>query len=317
MTVGRTVLLLGGTGFLGRAIGAAFEAGGARVLSAARGGPLRLDLTRAGAEDLAALLRAHPPDVVVNAAGRAWRATDEEMYAANAHAVVRLVEAMAGLPDRPRLIQLGSVHEYGAGVVGAGLREDHPPAPVTAYGRSKLRGSQAVLDGVRTANLDGIVLRLANVCGPGAPAGSLLGAVGARLARAGSAPRAADDPVVLRVAPLRARRDFVDVRDVAEAVVAAAGLPGTGPAEPVINIGLGEALDMRELVERLAALSGLPVRIVEAETDGPLRADVEWQRLDVSKARLLLGWRPRRGVDRSLGDLLAVERAAAPAARLA
>ncbi|MBB5119702.1 hypothetical protein AF335_12230 [Streptomyces eurocidicus] len=308
----RRVLVLGGTGFLGAHLVGAFAATGAEVLSASRGGPLSVDLTAASPDELAAVLRDARPDVVVNAAGRAWQATEREMREANAVAVGKLVGALARLPSRPRLIQLGSVHEYGPGTVGAGTSEHEVPAPVTAYGRSKLDGSLAVLEGVRSGGLNAVVLRLANVCGPGAPRGSLLGAVTAQLAG-----HSGVGPVELRLAPLRARRDFVDVRDVAAAVVAAADLPYPDGAKPVVNVGRGVAVPMRDLVERLIALSGVPVRIEEIPDAGAARNDVEWQQLDISRARLLLGWRPRYGLDESLRDLLASGTTAAVTAAMA
>ncbi|MEU3692465.1 NAD-dependent epimerase/dehydratase family protein [Streptomyces narbonensis] len=303
-----TVLVLGGTGFLGRHIAAGFAATGAEVVPSARHGANRVDLTAADPGPLAALLRDVRPDVVVNASGRAWAAGAQEMAAANCDAVATLAAALAELPAPPRLIHLGSVHEYGPGTVGAGTREDHEPAPVTDYGRSKLGGTRAVLDAVRTEGLDAIVLRLANVCGPGTHRGSLLGAVGARLAEAlAAAGPAADpaDPLELRLAPLRAHRDFVDVRDVVDAVLAAAGAPRQ--AHPVINIGSGAARPMRRIIDRLVALSGLPVRIVEDAGD-PLRTDAEWQQLDITRARRVLNWSPARDLDTSLSDLLGAAR---------
>ncbi|MEU3750663.1 MULTISPECIES: NAD-dependent epimerase/dehydratase family protein [Streptomyces] len=300
-----TVLVLGGTGFLGRHITAGFAAAGAQVVPSARHGAHRVDLTAADPGPLAALLRDVRPGVVVNASGRAWGAGAEEMAAANCDAVVTLAAALAELPAPPRLVHLGSVHEYGPGTVGAGTREDHEPAPVTDYGRSKLGGTRAVLDAVRTEGLDAIVLRLANVCGPGTHRGSLLGAVGARLAEAQVAAGPTADPVELRLAPLRAHRDFVDVRDVVDAVLTAAGAPRQD--HPVINIGSGAARPMRRIVDRLVALSGLQVRIVEDAGD-PRRTDAEWQQLDITRARRVLKWSPARDLDTSLSDLLGAAR---------
>ncbi|MET9535588.1 NAD(P)-dependent oxidoreductase [Streptomyces sp. NPDC006649] len=308
MTATRSVLVLGGTGFLGQHIGAAFTAAGDRVASAARSGPLRIDLATAAPRELAALLDRTRPDVVVNASGRAWRATGREMLEANAEAVGKLAAAVAVLPHRPRLVQLGSVHEYGPGTVGEGTREDQAPAPVTPYGRSKLLGSLAVLDAARTDDLNAIVLRLANVCGPGTPRGSLLGMIGERLA-GGMRDSRDGAPAELRLAPLHARRDFVDVRDVVDAVLAAAELPAPAPADRVLNIGSGTAVPMRDLVGLMVTLSGLSIRIVEESGDGTPRTDVEWQQLDITKARRLLGWRPHRGAEESLRDLLAAESA--------
>jgi nucleoside-diphosphate-sugar epimerase len=124
------------------------------------------------------------------------------------------------------------------------------------------------------------------------------------------AARADDGPLQLRLAPLRAWRDYVDVLDVARAVLAAATAPAAAtPAEPcgrVFNIARGEAVPVRRLVDQLIDLSRLPVQIVEEPGGGStLREDMDWQLMDVSRARRLLRWRPERGLDESLRDLLA------------
>ncbi|MFE6104079.1 NAD-dependent epimerase/dehydratase family protein [Streptomyces laurentii] len=300
MTESRSVLVLGGTGFLGRHLARTLTARGDTVVSASRGGPVRVDLTATPPRELTALLDRIRPDAVINASGRAWQATDQEMWEGNAQAVERLAEAMTALPYGPRLIHLGSVHEYGPGTPGAGTPEDRVPAPVAAYGRSKLRGSEAVLEAARTAGLDAVVLRLGNVCGAGTPRGSLLGAIGAQLTRAG------DGPLGLRLPPLTSWRDVIDVRDAVDAVLAAV------PAgDGVINIGGGAAVLMRELVERLIKLSEVAVEITDEPVGAPgtpPRVDADWQLLDISKAGRVLGWSPRRDLDDSLRELLATAR---------
>ncbi|MEZ3182535.1 NAD(P)-dependent oxidoreductase [Streptomyces pimonensis] len=314
---GRSVVVLGGTGFLGRHIHDAFGAVGARALSVSRraaggssdvGGAVRLDLVDAEPSRLAGVLAQAEADVVVNAAGRAWQAGERQMTRDNADLVDRLIAAVSELPRPPRLIQLGTVHEYGPVDFGATITEDQPAAPITAYGQSKLRGAQAVLRAARTSGLDAVVLRIANVSGPGSPPGSLLRTVADHLADLhrnagrGAGPGTGTRSPALRLAPLRAHRDFVDVRDVAEAVLAAARVPTSVVGGHVVNIGRGEAVSVRWMVDRLIALSGLSVPVVERpQMDG---VGVEWQQLDISRARLLLGWQPRRSLEESLTDLL-------------
>ncbi|MFA3879441.1 NAD-dependent epimerase/dehydratase family protein [Streptomyces sp. MMCC 100] len=350
---GLSVAVLGGTGFLGRHLGAAFAAQGARVhlfsrtaqpdpawtlpprpapAAGARPAPLppvrpgpaacavpatsgatvaagvtvtRLDLLGAAPDEIAAALAACGADVVVNAAGRAWRADEAEMAAGNAALVERVVAALAVLPGPPvRLVQLGSVHEYGAGAPDGATGEDHEPAPVTPYGRTKLQGTQAVLRGARERGVDGVVLRLANVIGAGVPEGSLFGRVAGHLAEAARADARGEQADALHLPPLRAARDLVDVGDVTGAVLAAATVPGTAVTGRLINVGRGEAIPMRGLIDRMIALSGLEVPVVESSGAQTSRTDVARQCLDVSRARSLLGWRPLRSVDDSLRDLL-------------
>ncbi|MEU3301215.1 NAD(P)-dependent oxidoreductase [Streptomyces sp. NPDC006678] len=310
---GTRVVVLGGTGFLGGHLRAAFRAEGDQVVCVSRTSPgtaagsaasderfLALDLLALSPHELRAHLTALDPDIMVNAAGAVWKVTEQQMHAANAELVTTLIAALRELPRRPRLIQLGSVHEYGAGTRDSGLAEDGMEAPVTPYGRSKLAASRSVLDAAGTGALDGVVLRMANIVGPGVPTGSLLGDIAAHVERYAKDPEATDAELVFP--PLRAERDFVDVRDVVDAVLAAARAPRTEVSGRVINIGSGRAVPAGEVVERLLALSGLPVRLVERPADGA--AFVDCQRLDVSRARRLLGWEPRRDLDTALTGLL-------------
>jgi nucleoside-diphosphate-sugar epimerase len=305
----RSVMVLGATGFMGRHICAAFEQTGARVVRVARGVPddarrpqIRLDLVTAPDAELTRLFAAEAADVVVNASGAVWQVTEPQMWALNAELPRRIAQCLAALGTRPRLVHLGSVHEYGPVPPGERISEGLAPAPVGPYGRTKLLGSQAVLAAARTGALDAVVLRVTNVAGPGSHPGSLLGKIAAHLAVGARAHLAGAPVPELHLAPLRAWRDFVDVRDVADAVVAASLAPVGGQ---VLNIGQGEAVSVRDLTDRLIRLSNLDVRVVEEPERGSSRSDAPWQQVEIGRARGLLDWRPRRALDQSLADLLA------------
>ncbi|MYU64475.1 NAD-dependent epimerase/dehydratase family protein, partial [Streptomyces sp. SID69] len=193
-----------------------------------------------------------------------------------------------------RLVHLGSAAEYGPGTPCAAVTESAPARPVTSYGATKLAGTLAVT----SAGLDAVVLRIGNPVGPGAPPASLPGRMAALLGAAGSDPGA-----VLRLGDLSAYRDFVDVRDVARAVALAVTAPG--PLPPVLNIGGGGAVPVRDLVHGLARLAGFRGTLAE-DGDGSARsAQVSWQCSDIGAAERALGWRPAHGLDDALAALWA------------
>lgn len=301
----RGVIVLGATGSVGRHISAAVRAAGEEVLMVARragtaagaGRFFPMDLIGEGPDGLARLIDAERPYAVVNAAGAAWVSSPDVMQQANHALVDNVLAAMAAASWRPRLVHLGSVLEYAPQPPDTSLDERAPTRPTSLYGRTKLRGTEAVLTASAAGQVEAVVLRVSNVIGAGNSPGSLLGQVAAQLRAA-----EADGEAVVRVSPLRASRDFVDARDTADAVLAAAALP---VGEEVINIGRGEAVPVRTMVERLIDASGKQARIVEKAEPVGVRAhtDLNWMRVETSRARRLLHWTARRSIDSSARDL--------------
>ncbi|MFH8289674.1 NAD-dependent epimerase/dehydratase family protein [Streptomyces sp. NPDC018059] len=308
-----TAVVLGGTGCIGRHICAAFSRQGYRVVTvtrrpAPRVAPhphRRLDLAAAEPAALRAVFDDERADVVVNATDMAG-ATDAtgaadggearaaELLDANEGLARRLVEALSAAARGPRLVHIGTIHEYGPGESGVPLHEDVEPEPANAYARAKLAGSQVVLDAARAGAVSAVVLRLVNTCGPyPTPAGFVGKLLPTLLAAA-----AAGEPPSITVGG--AMRDWIDVRDVAEAAVLAARRPVSGHA---FNIGSGVCVSMRELVGHALAAAGLPDSGVR-ETAGPLRSlGADWIQADIGRARALLGWSPAFRLKESMRDM--------------
>ncbi|GAA3309054.1 hypothetical protein GCM10020295_72660 [Streptomyces cinereospinus] len=98
----------------------------------------------------------------------------------------------------------------------------------------------------------------------------------------------------------RDRRDFVDVRDMADAVVRAAESPVSGRT---VNIGRGEALDMRRMLELLVAEAGRGPGVLELTTRSVRSNGGSWTQADVRLANRLLGWAPKTSLRQSLRDM--------------
>ncbi|WP_307850373.1 NAD-dependent epimerase/dehydratase family protein [Crossiella equi] len=294
------MLLLGATGFIGRHVHHRLgRLGDVEVVTVARSenpeSPqhVRLDLAGADEHTIAGLLERSEPDVVVNCAG-AVGGDLAEMSACNIDLPAALVGAALAAGHRPRLVHLGSAAEYGKVMTGVPVTEHTPTRPVGVYGITKLAATRLVCL-ARRAGLDAVVLRVFNPIGPGSPPGNVAGRLAQELLRA----QAEGDEV--RLGPLSAVRDFVDVRDVASAVSAAAVTPGVD--EPVLNVASGEGVAVGELAKALTGIAGYTGPIGQADTGSARSADVPWQQADISAIGKALDWRPAHSLATSLSDL--------------
>lgn len=303
----RRILCLGSTGFLGGHIAGQLRAlPGVRLLGGGRPaltrddqsiGDLRtgdqpIDLATVSVSALAEALRALDPHTVVNCAG-AVGGSPLRLAEVNTRGPAVLCEALRRAAPAARLVHLGSAAEYGATAPGRSLDEAAPTRPLGSYGATKLAGTLIVSQ----SSLDATVLRVFNPIGPGSPAASLPGRLAAELRRA--LPDGADG--VIRVGDLSAYRDYVDVRDVARAVVLAALAPGALPR--VLNIAGGGATAVRAIADGLVAASGFRGRVEESGAGSHRSESVSWQLADISAAAAALGWRPRFTLAESLADL--------------
>lgn len=286
-----TVVLFGATGFLGRQV-RALLADDPRVSRLLCPGRTELDLLAATPDDAARLLRAARPTVVLNCVGRLSGGYDE-MLRGNATATAVLVEAIVAAVPQARFVRLGSAAEYGPTEHGHSVHEQDPVRPAGAYGISHLAGTLLVERAALDGRLDGASLRIFNPVGPGTSGESVLGRAGGALRRA-VAGRAAH----IELGPLGAYRDFVDVRDVAGAVVRAAFVPEL--TERIFNVGSGRAVTVRQAVAMLAARAGFGGEVRESAPASARSAGVTWSRADIGRAARVLGWQPEYGLADSI-----------------
>jgi nucleoside-diphosphate-sugar epimerase len=232
------------------------------------------------------------PDVVIHTAGRTPPAPDEDMYRINFWGTQHLLSALRSLRKKVRVVISGSAAELGPVEEGClPVRESYPCDPWSAYGRSKWLATKSGLS--ERSPLEVVVARVFNVIGPGMPSTQALGQFASRLAEA------AQDPLDLTVGDLESRRDFIDVRDVARAMVA---LAMEGRSGLLYNVGTGKSQRVGDGLDRLIRLSGRSVRLridpVLCKRRGP--AD---SRADINRIITDTGWQPQVSWEESLFDL--------------
>lgn len=292
-------LVTGGSGFIGRTVLDMLiqaSAGEFDLLALGRrcpsGWPARqfvtADLEQPGT--VAQAIHAVRPSVVIHAAGRTPPGDPELFYRANTLATLNLLDALRADHRPIRVVIAGSAAELGP------VPEEHLPVnesyrclPADAYGLSKLLATCAGL--AARAPLEVLVARVFNPIGPGQPLNQAFGRFAAWLSEPHQGPMIVGD--------LESRRDFIDVRDVARALIALAfrGEPGR-----IYHVGTGGSHAVGEGLDHLIARSG---RVVEVQVDpglvGP-RGPRD-SRADIRRITSTTGWRPEISLERSLNDL--------------
>ncbi|MCK8463992.1 NAD-dependent epimerase/dehydratase family protein [Aliiroseovarius sp. S1339] len=176
------------------------------------------------------------------------------------------------------------------------IKEDQPTHPINAYGVSKLACEKylRLYDGRmgKEGPLSTVSLRIANPYGLHQNISKAQGALTTFCARA-----AADEPISIW-GDGEVQRDFINVSDVARALIAA-GMSDVSGLE--INIGSGKGTSLNALIKEIEAVLGHPINCEYL----PARSiDVKRNYLDISKAENLLNWRPEVKLQDGIRQLL-------------
>jgi UDP-glucose 4-epimerase len=188
------------------------------------------------------------------------------------------------------------VYSSSAGIFGElktlPIREDHPIDPDTPYGASKLGGEKLCLAYAKLYPIEAVCLRYFNVYG-----------VNQRYDAYGNV-----IPIfahcVLHGEPItifgdgEQTRDFVNVRDVAQANLRAAMTPGLSGA---FNIGSGTRITINRLAALLIAESGGDASVRHG---APRKGDVRDSLADISGAQAAFGYRPVARLEAGLRDYM-------------
>ena len=288
------VVVTGGSGFIGRAVVAAFRSRGARVTVVDRAAPVTDDedvthiqgeLTDPEVRD-AAVTPGTDGIVHLAAVTSVLRSveTPAETYESNVAVTHELLE-LARQRRVPRFL-LASTNAVVGDVGTATITEDMPLRPLTPYGATKA-ACEMLLSGYAGAyGIAACALRFTNVYGPGMTHKDSFVPRMMRAALAGDGVRVYGDGLQ--------RRDLVNLDDVVRGILLAWDARYSGTA----ILGSGHSVSVLELIEAAREATGmaLPAEHVPAP-GGEMPAVV----VDVSGSAESIGYRPAVG----LGDGLA------------
>lgn len=259
---------------------------------------------------LAAVLAQFRPDVVFHLAASLRDEPWDRLIESNIRAGLALIEAMAASGVRPERVVLGSSGSvYGAPVDAMPpFGETAACRPIDPYAATKRAAEDIVRVAASAQGIAVVAARLFNPTGPGLQDRHLCGALAGQLA----AIQLRLAPPQIRVGPLNATRDFIDVRDAVRALVLLA--EAAAPKE-VYNLGSGIERPARQVLELLLDAAGLTGAVDMIEQPGRT-ADVPRLVGDIERLRAL-EFAPAIPLAQSLADMLAYYRVSVSAARMA
>jgi len=167
--------------------------------------------------------------------------------------------------------------------------EKHPCEPDSPYGVSKLGGEKLILTYARLYNLKAVSLRYFNVFGPRQRFDNYGNVIPIFLKKAMNG----EDLTIFGDG--EQTRDFVSVRDVAAANVAAV----TGDYSGVVNVGTGQEISVNALAKTIVGLAGGKSKIHHAENRP---GDVRHCTAKVEVLKNQLGVQPRLNFDELLEE---------------
>ena len=294
------VLITGGAGFIGSHVAEAFLAAGHDVSIVDNLATGRLENIPAAARffqaditDAAALdevFGAAEPEIVAHlAAQTSVRISTKDPahdLRVNVLGTVLLLERASRTGVRQFIFSSSGGALYGDGVP-LPTAEGEACRPASPYGVSKLAGEEYLAWAQRTSGMACCALRYANVYGPRQDPYGEGGVIAIFTGRmlAGESPVINGDGLQTR--------DYVYVKDVVAANLAAAGHGLTG----AYNVGCGVEVDVTELFDRLARLTGFRGE----RRHGPgMPGEQRRSCLDARRLREAAGWEPRHGLESGL-----------------
>jgi nucleoside-diphosphate-sugar epimerase len=245
-------------------------------------------LSLSDSSGLRELVRELRPHCVFHLASALHTAPERDLVATNIDGTASLMGALEGSNALVIVGSSGSVYGEPASVP---IAESAPCSPIDVYGATKLAAEHIARIEAAQKGFSWIAARIFNVVGPGQSEAHVCGRLASQLAAAAGARRPA-----LEVGALDTTRDFIDVRDVAAALLLVAH---RGDHGGTYNVASGRETPIHFILSELIHISGLTLAI---KMRNDLPRGVRRHVADVSLLQRL-GFIPAWTLSESLRDL--------------
>ena len=289
----KKVLIFGIGGFVGRYLSEEFKKNGYEVAGSdvrrTDSIPEYVSFTATDLLDgdaVKALVADVSPDMIINLAaissvGLSWK-IPQTTVSVNVVGALNVLEAARALPEKPKVMFIGSSEEYQA--ADSPMDEKTPLDANNPYGISKVTQERFARLYRSQYGMKVYCVRPFNHTGVGQRDSFVLPSFckqAAEISKSGA-------PGVIRVGNLAAKRDFSDVRDIVRAYRM---IIESDESDTIYNVGSGQAYGLDELLNYIVSLSPLKIEVqVDPERVRPI--DTPLICCDHSLITERLGWKP-------------------------
>lgn len=241
---------------------------------------------------LSAQIDAYRPDVIVHLASGLWGDDPAKLAATNVGGIVSLIAAAAAANCAAARLVIGSSGAIYGIPDSLPISETAVARPAEIYGVSKLIAEKAALAAARSTGMAVMFGRIFNVIGPGADERHAPARFAEQVTAIVRNPEQA-----LEVGDLDTTRDFIDVRDVAEALFI---LAERGVGGEAYNVGSGVETRLTTILSGLVDRAQIDPRILRSHFR---KADIPRHVASIERLRSL-GFVPSVTLDDSLTEML-------------
>lgn len=211
----------------------------------------------------------------------------EQFFRVNVEGSINLMTQAIQSKTVERFVYLSSSEVYGTAQVTP-MNEDHPTKPQSTYAVSKLAADRAVFTLHKEQGFPAVIIRLFNTYGPNITQPYIIPEIALQLLQGNG---------TISLGNVDSARDFTHVEDSARAIILASLAHDT--IGEVINVGSGKDIKIIHLAGLIARILGK--RFALARDMTRFRPyDVERLVCDNSKAKRVLNWEPKIGIEEGL-----------------
>jgi GDP-D-mannose dehydratase len=308
-------LIIGGSGFVGGYLAEHLRSLGHRVIitqmsgaetgickdsDTARSDIYNLDILEKDA--VWHLLNETEPDAVFHLAAQSSVAVSWEnpqlTMDVNIKGSTNVLEALRRLEKKPVILLVGSGEEYGkVSQEEVPVKETKATLPGNIYAATKACQNRIGSIYAQAYGLKVIMVRAFNQIGPKQHPIY----VAADFCRQAAQIEAGIREAVIKTGNLEVKRDFTDVRDTVRAY---ALLAEKGQAGETYNVGSGNAVSIREILQLVLDHTHVDIQ-TEIDKKKLRPSDTPVMQADISKLQTLTGWKPQITLEQTIQDMLA------------